>query len=195
MATPPAMTAPDTSNLDKCISPARRMNPRAAKNTSLPFSSINLTRPATEQSLPETCPSLYPPPRHNPPHAPTPPLLRLISENAALPYCSGTNTTVEKENRGDVREETHEVHEWELTRFSWSGCRRPRRQESTGKVRDLRSQEKWSHFWHYCMPRDKRDVPFSFWRLLLPVLFSSDCSQWWRRGRQPKPGAITRHAD
>lgn len=64
MATPAAITAANTLNLDKCISAARRMNPQPAKNTSFPFSSINLTRPATEQNLPLPSPSTSPSQHH-----------------------------------------------------------------------------------------------------------------------------------
>lgn len=134
MATPPAASAADTLNLDKCISAARRMNSQPAKNTSLPFSSINLTRPATEQSLPATCPSLRAPPRQPPTSTP----LRSISENTAPPYCSRTNAMKEKGN-GKI----HKVHEIEFTLLSWSGCQWPRRKGRQEKVKDSRNHEKW----------------------------------------------------
>lgn len=120
MATPPTTAATATLSLDKYISAARRMNPQPAKNTSLPFSSINLTRPATEQSLPATCPSLHLPPLQ----PPTPPcsLFWSIFENTAPPYCSRTNLVKEKENRkGKWGKKTERSMSESLHGFHWVG--------------------------------------------------------------------------
>lgn len=204
MATPPtaAATATATLNLDKCISAARRMNPQPAKNTSLPFSSINLTRPATEQSLPATRPSLHPhpfSPRHHPPPS-SDPFLKILRRH-----------TVAEQMWWRRRKWEGRMGKKEFTRLHWVGVsdlwekEEKRRLKCWGAMKNDPWMEALLTLLHAgqgmrcrtCLSVVKCAVAGCWLHVWLNrVGWESGCVRvWWERVRQAKLRVITRHAD
>lgn len=107
---------------------------------SLPFSSINLTRPATELSLPATCPSLRPPP-YQPSHSPIlPPLFhswKMLHFHTVMEH---TRWRKGKTRRVDGKRYTRMMTEHSYVFYKLDTT-------DTGKkwvkVTDRRSHEKW----------------------------------------------------
>lgn len=173
MATPPTSTA--TLNQDKYIRAARRMNPQPAKNTSLPFSSINLTRPGTEQKLLAARPALHPP-------LPLPLSSDLFRKSPAQMYQNGTNNLKENQDSkgkwgwGEDREKVITINVAQYI-------------QGVGELKLLRR--------NVSLRKENIACDVCCCRMLFALVFC----EWYRmhiqrgRDRRAKQKVITRHAD